>query len=97
MSVGNKKKLPGTSRQEEEQHLEEVLQVVQDNVKKYSQEVSLLRTGIDDMPAHFHDDNPELINELENGSCNIRQNPTAAACGHRGDLPFGQHQAGFVK
>ncbi len=66
MSTETKRNLPGTSRQAEEKHLEEVLQVVRENVKKYSQEVSALRTGIDDMLAHFHDDNPELINELEN-------------------------------
>ena len=68
MSTGTEKNLPGTSRQAEEKHLEEVLQVVSENVKKYSQEVSSLRSGIDDMLAHFHDDNPELINELENST-----------------------------
>lgn len=66
MSTGTKRNLPGISRQAEEQHLKEVLQVVYENVQKYSQEVSSLRSGIDDMLAHFHDDNPELINELEN-------------------------------
>ncbi len=58
--------IPGISRQEEEQRLRETLGVVRDNLTKYSEEVAELRAGIDDMQAHFHDDNPELINELEN-------------------------------
>lgn len=66
MSVKPQKVMPGLSRQEEEQHLQETLAVVRDNVKRYSEEVSTMRTSIDDMLAHFHDDNPELINELEN-------------------------------
>lgn len=66
MSVKPKKELPGTSRQAEEQHLKETLAVVRENVQKYGGEVSAMRGSIDDMLAHFHDDNPELINELEN-------------------------------
>ena len=66
MSVKPKKELPGTSRQAEEHHLQETLAVVRDNVKKYGKDVSTLRQSIDSMLAHFHDDNPELINELEN-------------------------------
>lgn len=66
MSVKPQKELPGTSRQAEEQHLRETLAVVQNNMKKYHEEVAALRSNIDDMQAHFHDDNPELINELEN-------------------------------
>ncbi|MBQ7796901.1 MAG: AAA family ATPase, partial [Lachnospiraceae bacterium] len=66
MSVVPKKELPGLSRKAEEQHLKETLEVVQKNIAKYSEEVSTLRKDIDDMQAHFHDDNPELINTLEN-------------------------------
>lgn len=66
MSAKQTKNSPGTSRQAEEQHLQETLAVVQDNMEKYSEKVSTLRGSIDDMLAHFHDDNPELINELEN-------------------------------
>lgn len=66
MSMKPKKELPGTSRQDEEQHLQETLSIIQENVEKYSGEVSALRSSIDTMLAHFHDDNPELINELEN-------------------------------
>ncbi|MBQ4564667.1 MAG: DUF4968 domain-containing protein [Lachnospiraceae bacterium] len=58
--------VPGISRQDEEQRLQDTLDVVRDNLTKYGAQVADLRAGIDDMQAHFHDDNPELINALEN-------------------------------
>ena len=61
-----KKKLPGKTRRAEEQHLKETLEIIRKNVEHYTEEVAALRTDIDDMQAHFHDDNPELINTLEN-------------------------------
>ncbi|MBQ5869523.1 MAG: DNA helicase UvrD, partial [Lachnospiraceae bacterium] len=61
-----KKKLPGKTRRAEEQHLKETLEIIRKNVDRYAEEVAALRTDIDDMQAHFHDDNPELINTLEN-------------------------------
>ena len=60
------KKLPGKTRRAEELHLKETLEIIRKNVEQYSDIVSTLRTDIDDMQAHFHDDNPELINTLEN-------------------------------
>ena len=66
MSMNPKKELPGTSIQAEEQHLQETLCIIKENVEKYSAQVSILRKSIDEMLNHFHDDNPELINELEN-------------------------------
>ncbi len=66
MGLKLKKDLPGTSRQAEEQHLQETLSIIAENVKKYRSEVLALRSSIDEMLDHFHDDNPELINELEN-------------------------------
>lgn len=66
MSAKPQNELPGTSRQSEEQHLAMTLNIVRDNMEKYGREAASLRQGIDDMQAHFHDDNPELINELEN-------------------------------
>lgn len=66
MSVVTKKKLPGKTRRAEEQHLKEILTIIQTNVERYRKEVEELRTDIDTMQAHFHDDNPELINTLEN-------------------------------
>lgn len=65
-SEETKKKLPGKTRRAEELHLKETLEIIRKNVDRYKEEVSLLRTDIDDMQAHFHDDNPELINTLEN-------------------------------
>lgn len=65
-SEAQKKKLPGKTRRAEEQHLKETLEIIRKNVEHYAEEVALLRTDIDDMQAHFHDDNPELINTLEN-------------------------------
>lgn len=50
----------------EQRHLQETLGIVRENVKKYSGQVAAMRASIDNMQAHFHDDNPELINELEN-------------------------------
>lgn len=66
MSEKTNKEFTGLSRQAEEEHLQEVLAVVRENLDKYSGDVAALRKGIEDMQAHFHDDNPELINELEN-------------------------------
>ena len=65
-SEETRRKLPGKTRRAEEQHLKETLEIIHKNVERYREEVALLRTDIDDMQAHFHDDNPELINTLEN-------------------------------
>lgn len=65
-SKSTPKKLPGKTRRSEELHLKETLEIIKKNVEQYSEVVSALRTDIDDMQAHFHDDNPELINTLEN-------------------------------
>ena len=66
MNSEKTKKLPGLSRQSEEKHLQNTLAIIQDNIEKYGQSVSQMRAEIDDMLEHFHDDNPELINTLEN-------------------------------
>lgn len=66
MDSENPGELPGISQQAEERRLQETLDVVRDNLTKYGEQVTELRAGIDDMQAHFHDDNPELINALEN-------------------------------
>ena len=66
MSTNQQKQLPGISREAEEAHLQEILTIVKANLQKYGGEVSAMRGSIDEMLAHFHDDNPELINELDN-------------------------------
>lgn len=58
--------LRGTTRQDEEAFLEEALSVIHDNLANYGGQVESLRAEIDVMLDHFHDDNPELINLLEN-------------------------------
>lgn len=66
MSAEKTKKLPGISPQAEEQYLAKTLAVIQNNIQNYGRDVSQMRAQIDDMLEHFHDDNPELINMLEN-------------------------------
>ncbi len=58
--------LQGTSRQAEEKFLEQTLAVIHENLENYGGQVARMREEIDDMLDHFHDDNPELINLLEN-------------------------------
>lgn len=62
----DKTRLQGISRQDEEAFLERTLSVIRANLASYGDQVSRMRTEIDDMLEHFHDDNPELINLLEN-------------------------------
>ncbi len=64
-NFGNKS-AKNVSRAAEEQHLQETLSVIDHNIKTYGAEVSRMREEIDDMLEHFHDDNAELINTLEN-------------------------------
>ena len=66
MSQDEQGKVHGTSRQEEEAFLEQTLAVIHNNLEVYGQRVRCMRKEIDDMLDHFHDDNPELINLLEN-------------------------------
>jgi len=66
MTLEVKQHVQGTSRKDEEKHLKETLDVIHANVDSYGTQVSELRTEIDVMLDHFHDDNPELINMLEN-------------------------------
>ena len=56
----------GTTRQAEENFLEQTLSVIRANLKSYGRQVDEMGAEIDDMLEHFHDDNPELINSLQN-------------------------------
>ncbi|MCI9337575.1 MAG: AAA family ATPase [Lachnospiraceae bacterium] len=56
----------GTTRQAEESFLEQTLSVIRDNLESYGRQVDEMGAEIDDMLDHFHDDNPELINALQN-------------------------------
>ena len=66
MKPNQEEQLRGTTRQDEEAFLEETLSVIRDNLANYGGQVESLRAEIDVMLDHFHDDNPELINALEN-------------------------------
>ena len=66
MSAEKVKTLPGTSRRQEEANLSKTLSVIRRNIQDYGSKVAQMRSDINDMQAHFHDDNPELINQLEN-------------------------------
>ena len=66
MELEVKQHVQGTSRQDEEKHLEETLGVIRVNMDSYGTQVRQMRGEIDVMLEHFHDDNPELINMLEN-------------------------------
>lgn len=54
------------SRQEEEARLEETLLVVKDNVASYGQEVARMQEDIDEMLAHYHDNDAEVYTILSN-------------------------------
>ncbi len=66
MNQERKRSLPGTSRKDEEAFLAQTLSVIHDNLNYYGEKVDSMRKEIDEMLDHFHDDNPELINLLEN-------------------------------
>ncbi len=66
MSAEKITKLPDISRPAEERYLKQTLQVIQNNITNYGDDVSRMREEIDVILDHFHDDNPELINQLEN-------------------------------
>lgn len=56
----------GTSRQDEEALLRQTPSIIHDGLENYGRQVADMRAELDDMLNHFHDDNPELINLLEN-------------------------------
>lgn len=60
------KQLPGISRQEETQYLAKTLAVVSDNIENYRKEVSRMQAQIDEMLAHYHDNDTEVYTMLSN-------------------------------
>lgn len=52
--------------QDEEAYLAKTLAVVQDNVTNYGQEVSRMQADIDEMLAHYHDNDTEVLTILNN-------------------------------
>lgn len=66
MNTEKAKKLPHVSRQDEERYLQKTRNIIHNNIESYGRDVTRMRQEIDEMLDHFHDDNPELINQLEN-------------------------------
>lgn len=60
------KKAIGLSRQNEEAYLAKTLAVIQDNLTNYGQEVSRMQADIDEMLAHYHDNDTEVLTMLNN-------------------------------
>jgi len=56
----------GLSRQDEEAYLARTLSIVQDNVANYGREVSRMQADIDEMLAHYHDNDTEVLTILNN-------------------------------
>lgn len=56
----------GISRREEEAYLGKTLEIVRKNVDNYSREVAKMREDIDEMLAHYHDNDAEVLTILNN-------------------------------
>ncbi len=66
MSAESEKKNPGVSRWEEENYLKQTLAVVKSNVDNYGREVARMQGDIDEMLAHYHDNDVEVLTILNN-------------------------------
>lgn len=60
------KKKRDLSRQAEEKNLQQTLEVVRDNLINYGREVSRMQDDIDEMLAHYHDNDVEVLTILNN-------------------------------
>ena len=56
----------GLSQQAEEHYLEQTLAVVRDNLENYGREVNRMQSDIDEMLAHYHDNDVEVYTILTN-------------------------------
>ena len=54
------------SRQAEERYLQKTLAVVENNLARYGQEVARMQEDIDEMLAHYHDNDVEVLTILNN-------------------------------
>ncbi len=66
MATQQKKETHMDARREEEQYLEQTLAVVRDNLTNYGREVSRMQEDIDEMLAHYHDNDVEVLTILNN-------------------------------
>lgn len=56
----------GVSRQAEERYLKKTLETVRANVENYGKEVARMQDDIDEMLAHYHDNDVEVLTILNN-------------------------------
>ena len=54
------------SRKLEEQHLEECLKVINQNIERYEAQTAKMSAEIQDMYERYHDNDPEIYTELSN-------------------------------
>ena len=66
MSTQHERKNWDLSKQAEESYLEQTLAVVKDNLKNYGREVNRMQGDIDEMLAHYHDNDVEVYTILNN-------------------------------
>lgn len=66
MSTHHRQEKRDLSRQAEEDYLEQTLTVVKDNLTNYGREVSRMQGDIDEMLAHYHDNDTEVLTILNN-------------------------------
>ena len=66
MSTQHKRKNWDLSRQAEERYLNQTLAVVKDNLANYGQEATRMQDDIDEMLAHYHDNDVEVYTILNN-------------------------------
>ena len=60
MKLEEGKHIQGTSREDEEKHLKETLDVIHANMDSYGRQVQEMKADIDEMLEHYHDDNAEV-------------------------------------
>ncbi|MCH5340913.1 MAG: DUF4968 domain-containing protein [Acetatifactor sp.] len=59
-------RIQGTSRRDEEKHLEKTLAVIRSNMEEYGRQVSDMQADIDEMLEHYHDNDVEVYTILSN-------------------------------
>ena len=59
-------RIQGTSRRDEEKHLEETLAVIRKNMEEYGSQIRAMQADIEEMFQHYHDNDPEMYTMLSN-------------------------------
>ncbi|MCM1214444.1 MAG: AAA family ATPase [Lachnospiraceae bacterium] len=66
MKLEEQKHVQGTSREDEEKHLKETLDVIHANMDSYGRQVREMKENIDEMLEHYHDNDAEVYVILNN-------------------------------